>query len=268
MPVNVPIWLIGGTQESAVLAKRLLEEGFSIIVTVTTEAARSLYPSHEHLTIQVGRLSETTLSEFLYTYHIGGILDASHPFAVQISQLAIATAEAHRIPYLRFERTSVAPSDHRDSSVLTVPSVETLVSGSYLEPTTAGKQRVLLTLGYRMLPLFRPWQSHAQLFARILPSPIALSTALDTGFTPDRLIALRPPISPELERALWQQWRITTVVTKASGQAGGEAVKRAIAKELGVQLILLARPTVTYPAQTAIVEEAIAWSLSVKSISS
>ncbi|HEY9888120.1 MAG TPA: hypothetical protein V6D02_06945, partial [Candidatus Obscuribacterales bacterium] len=31
------------------------------------------------------------------------------------------------------------------------------------------------------------------------------------------------PISPELERALWQQWQLTQVITKASGHPGGEA---------------------------------------------
>ncbi|MGB3493663.1 MAG: cobalt-precorrin-6A reductase [Elainellaceae cyanobacterium] len=260
MMTKSPLWLIGGTQESVVLAERLLNEGCSLVVTVTTEAARSLYPHHDRLTLQVGSLSAATLPAFLQSHGIRAVLDASHPFAVQISQLAIATAQAHQIPYLRFERTALEHSQPQNSSVLTLSSVETLVSGSYLEPTTAGQQHVLLTLGYRMLPLFQPWQSRATLFARILPSPIALSTALDSGFTPDRLIALRPPISPELERSLWQQWRITTVVTKASGQAGGEDVKRAIAQELGVRLILLERPAVTYPAQTQDLEEAIAWS--------
>lgn len=265
MHVDSSIWLIGGTQESAILAERLLEEGCDLVVTVTTDSARSLYPTHDRLMIHVGSLSETTLPAFLYTYPIRAILDASHPFAVQISELAIATAKTHDLPYLRFERTVLEPVEPQ-ASILTLPSVEALVKGTYLEPNPVGKQRILLTLGYRTLPLFQPWQSKATLFARILPSPVALSTALETGFTPDRLIALRPPISPELERALWQQWQITTVVTKASGRAGGEAIKRAIAHELEVRLLLLARPSMDYPAKTEQVEEAIAWCLSVTSI--
>jgi precorrin-6A/cobalt-precorrin-6A reductase len=83
-------------------------------------------------------------------------------------------------------------------------------------------ERTLLTLGYRQLRPFAPWQSQACLFARILPSLPALDGALAAGFTPERLIALRPPISAELETALWQQWQITQVITKASGPAGGE----------------------------------------------
>jgi precorrin-6A/cobalt-precorrin-6A reductase len=171
--------------------------------------------------------------------------------------MAIAAAQSHHLPYLRFERPEV--SDHRDAQQphrqhLSVPSVEALVESDILTD-----QRVLLTLGYRFLHLLKPWQDKATLFARILPSKTALDAALDAGFTGDRLIALRPPISADLERALWQQWQLSMVVTKASGSVGGEDTKHQIAEELGVWLITIARPLVDYPAQTCSIEGAIAW---------
>ncbi|NJO43414.1 MAG: precorrin-6A reductase, partial [Cyanobacteria bacterium RU_5_0] len=118
-------------------------------------------------------------------------------------------------------------------------------------------QRVLLTIGYRPLESFRSWQEQSTLFARILPSVTALQAALTAGFTNDRLIALRPPISVELERALWQQWQISLVVTKASGTPGGEDIKRQVAVELGVKLIVIDRPSVAYPQQTSDIQIAI-----------
>ncbi|MEM9449339.1 MAG: precorrin-6A/cobalt-precorrin-6A reductase [Cyanobacteria bacterium P01_E01_bin.6] len=266
------IWLIGGTQESRILAQRLVSARIPTTVTMTTDAARSLYPESDLLTLAVDRLTPETLPEFLHRHAIGAILDASHPFAVQISELAIATAQAHDIPYLRFERPSTngasasdaAPSHAEESLAmqpnplepqprLVVPSIDGLLAGEML----IGR-RVLLTIGYRLLPLFQPWQEKATLFARILPSQTALAAALDAGFTGDRLIALRPPIQVDLERALWNQWSIETVVTKASGAPGGEDTKRQLAQELGIQLITIARPPVAYPAQTQDVDEAIA----------
>jgi precorrin-6A/cobalt-precorrin-6A reductase len=95
------------------------------------------------------------------------------------------------------------------------------------------------------------------LFARILPSITALEAALMAGFTPDRLIALRPPISLELERALWQQWQLSLVVTKASGKPGGEDVKRQLAAELSVKLAVIDRPILNYPQWTNDLEQAI-----------
>ncbi len=70
-------------------------------------------------------------------------------------------------------------------------------------------------------------------------------------------MAIRPPVSMALEKALWQQWQISVVVAKASGAAGGETVKRAIAAELGTQLILIDRPRLGYPKQTNLISEAV-----------
>ena len=50
-----------------------------------------------------------------------------------------------------------------------------------------------------------------------------------------------------METALWQQWRISLVVTKASGTAGGEDIKRQVAAKLGIPLIVIARPQIAYP---------------------
>lgn len=238
------IWLIGGTQESVRLAEAIAHFNLPCIVTVTTESARSLYPFTPTPQVWVGRLNEQGLEVFLRTYEISCILDASHPFAVEVSRMAIAAASTFQLPYLRYERLALEESSSPNEIVL--DSFETLLAGDYLK----GK-RVLLIVGYRPLERFRSWQAQATLFARILPSITALEAALAAGFTPDRLIALRPPISVDLERALWQQWQISIVVSKASGIAGGEDVKRQVAAELGVKWVAIARPPVSYPQQTS-----------------
>lgn len=260
------IWLIGGTQESAQLAAALSVAQLPCLVSVTTENARDLYRStqlaYPDCQIWVGRLNDRTIDAFLQHHQISTILDASHPFAVEISQLAIAAAQRHALPYLRYERPTISPPPEAtvcDPNADTFPcrqvdSLDTLLQSDILQG-----QRVLLTLGYRSLPAFQPWQSQATLFARILPSPIALETALAAGFTPDRLIALRPPLSLDLERALWQHWQISLVVTKASGAAGGETIKRQLAQALGITLVTIARPTIAYPQQTQDIEAAIAF---------
>ena len=242
MSMTRRVWLIGGTQESAALAIAIAQSSLPCVVTVTTESARLLYPVSPALRVWVGRLNAEQIGAFLQTHQICCILDASHPFAVEVSRLAIATATQYQIPYLRYERLELE-GDEQSETILN--SFETLLAGDYLRG-----QRVLLVVGYRPLEQFRSWQAHATLFARILPSVIALETALAADFTPDRLIALRPPVSVELERALWQQWEISMVVAKASGTTGGEDVKRQVAAELGVKRVAIARPFIPYPQQT------------------
>ncbi len=167
-------------------------------------------------------------------------MDASHPFAVEISRGAIAAAQALQIPYWRYERPTITRS--ATTLIDYVPDLNAVLTDGLL----AG-QRVLLILGYRWLNHFRPWQDRGTLFARILPSAPALNAALAAGFTPDRLLALRPPVSPELETALWQQWDITRVMIKASGRAGGETVKVRVAEALGIPLTIINRPAQNYP---------------------
>lgn len=235
------LWLIGGTSESAVLAQAIAAQKFFCTITVTTPEAVKLYPVSPYLRVQVGQLTETQIEAFIAQEQIIAIIDASHPYAIAVSQAVIQIAEQLQIPYLRYERAEVLPKNN----VIKLDSFEMLLSGNYL----AG-QRVLLTVGCKALSKFQQWQSQATLFARILPNLDSLKIALESGFNPDRLIAIRPPISAELETALWQQWNISLVVSKASGQAGGEDIKQLVSQQLGIPLILITRPKINYPQQT------------------
>ncbi|MDJ0556067.1 MAG: cobalt-precorrin-6A reductase [Microcoleaceae cyanobacterium MO_207.B10] len=259
---NGRIWLVGGTRESSTLAREMVQFQLPCTVTVTTQAAKSLYPVSPLLHIWAKSLDSQNLSDFLQQQKIIAILDVSHPYAVEISSLAIQVATEKQIPYLRYERPKfqivknekiLNTSNNLDKlSITLLDSFESLVTGDYLRG-----ERVMLTSGYKTLHLFQPWQNLSTLFARILPSPESVQIALNAGFTPDRLIAIRPPISASLEKALWQQWGISLVVTKASGLAGGEDIKRSLAAELGIKLVIIKRPEINYPHQTSDLFEAI-----------
>lgn len=258
------LWIIGGTSESRQLVQALCNQAtgtvvpeLCLVVTVTTESARSLYPTRAGVSVWVGKLTDRTINEFMGTHRVGAILDLSHPFAEQISRLAIATAERFGVPYLRYERQRVSPKGDWHDLRGRLGCLELPQLADVLTPALLCHERTLLTMGYRYLPHFAPWQSAGTLFARILPSQTALQVAYESGFTSDRIIALRPPISPALEAALWQQWQITQVVTKASGSAGGQGHKYAVAAQLGVRLIQISRPAIAYPKQTECFDTAL-----------
>ncbi|NEP57222.1 MAG: cobalt-precorrin-6A reductase [Symploca sp. SIO2G7] len=247
------LWLIGGTTESAALARAIASLELPCTVTVTTKAAEVLYPQTAKLRVLVGRLDAQQLWQFFQQQQIAAIVDASHPYAVEISQMVIRAAAQQQIPYLRFERRAAQPQAD-DSQVISLDSFDTLLAGNYLH-----QQRVLLTIGCKALPLFRCWQDKSTLFTRILPTAASLETAIAAGFNSDRIIALRPPVPAMLEKALWRHWDISLVVTKASGVAGGEDVKREVAAELGTPLVVITRPVVEYPQQTSDLTEALAF---------
>ncbi|MGD1943315.1 MAG: precorrin-6A reductase [Leptolyngbyaceae cyanobacterium] len=263
------LWLSGGTQESRQMVARLSALGTdtavvpgALLITVTTEAARSLYPPEWTDQVWVGQLAPPQADDFVRDYQIGAILDLSHPFAAQISRQAIALAQHHQLPYLRYERAVIESPlktwrDRRGRP----GRVELAQFADLWQADYLSQERTLLTIGSRLLPQFASWQTECDLFVRILPSPPALAAALVAGFAPDRILALRPPLSPALEKALWQQRQITQVVTKASGTAGGEDHKPAIAAELGVRLIQIARPQVDYPQQTDRLDTALQFAI-------
>ncbi|MDJ0690115.1 MAG: cobalt-precorrin-6A reductase [Xenococcaceae cyanobacterium MO_188.B32] len=244
---------MGGTTESVLIAKAIAHIGLDFIVTVASPTAKTLYRSE--CRVKVGRMDIETMAQFCLKEGIVAILDASHPYAVEVSQNSISTAEVHHIPYLRYERPFVQLSVNScQLSVIELNSFDALLQGNYL----SGK-RVLLTIGCQNLHLFKSFHQNSTLFARILPKPESLAMAIAAGFTSDKIIAIRPPLSKELERALWQQWQISLVVTKASGRAGGEDIKREVARELDVPLIVITRPQIIYPQQTDCLDEAIAF---------
>jgi precorrin-6A/cobalt-precorrin-6A reductase len=241
-------WIIGGTSESVIVAQAIAVNNFPCVVTVTTADAVKLYPVLPNLRIRVGQLNEFEIYQFIQQEKIVAIIDASHPYAIAISETVIKVAQSLHLPYLRYERVPLLPN----KNIIELENFETLLAGNYLT-----HQRVLLTIGYKILPKFKVWQAQSTLFARILPSVESLQVALESGFSSDRLIALRPPISMYLEKALWQQWNISLVVSKASGQAGGEDVKQKVSQALGIPLIVIARPKVDYPQQTSNLDEVL-----------
>ncbi len=242
------------------------------MVTVTTASAQGLYAADAR--VIVGQLSAVEMLEFVQKWRVRCVLDASHPFAAVVSRSAIALAKDCEIAYLRYERAAASASNQltaqalatQDLSAQDLTAQDDEIDVAYvdslddlIETDILQHQRVLFTVGYRHLAKLAPLRKTSVLFARVLPSVDAITEALSAGFSSKEIVALRPPVSLVVEAALWQQWDITCVVAKASGAAGGESVKRAIATQLGVKLVLIKRPQLTYPNQTNSVQRAVAF---------
>ena len=248
------VWLIGGTSDSVAIAQVLTVNEISYVVSVATQAARDIYRADTQ--VAVGYMNLDQMQSFCQQENIRQVVDASHPYATEVSRLAIAVSTKLDIAYLRYERSNYLAANFTksNSSIIELDSFKTLLSRNYLQG-----HRVLLTVGCKILPQFKSWQNRATLYARVLPKPESLTIAERAGFTSDRIIAIRPPLAIELETALWQQWQISLVVTKASGTAGGEDIKRQVAANLNIPLIVITRPQIDYPQQTTDLEKILAF---------
>ncbi|MEM6446287.1 MAG: cobalt-precorrin-6A reductase [Cyanobacteria bacterium P01_D01_bin.123] len=243
------IWLVGGTSESIAIASYLSAYGLNWLATVTTPRAAKQYaewPGRAEVVV----LTESTAIDWAQNHSLSAIVDASHPFATHISQVAIATARTLDIPYLRYERPRILLAPE----TILLPDFPVLLQEHHLD-----KRRVLLTTGVKSLTLFRNWHQRSQLWVRILPTERSRTAAIAAGFPPERLIAQQLPIERASEQELWRSLAIDTVVTKAAGVEGGLDVKQEVARDLGVKLIAIDRPAMTYPRQTSHVEGVLAF---------
>ncbi|MEM9771486.1 MAG: precorrin-6A reductase [Cyanobacteria bacterium P01_D01_bin.73] len=244
------VWLIGGTSDSRAVARLLSDRQIPWIATVVSPRAQRLYKNLPGK-IYAGPLTSETLPDWLEQHRITHIIDASHPFAVEVSTMAISTCR----PYLRYERPAVdlVPITAKHPNIIAVNSWEDLFAQA-LHPMRARQQpRILLTTGLKSLHRAIPLWHQAQWWARILPSSEAAAIAL--GFPRDRLLPQLPPKDIATEQGQWRALNIDTVLTKASGEAGKLPQKIAAAIAQQTRLLILRRPLMSYPQQVRSIEE-------------
>jgi len=217
------------------LAQALLAAGFEVRATVTREEAReSLFgPLAGVVRVEARGFTEESLTAFLAGGEADLVLDATHPFAVRITRIAHKVCRGLGVPYVRYERPDWEPP-------FGTRLVNSFAEAAEILPALG--TRVLLTIGAKQLKHFAALQERLHLMARILPSVLSLQQALAVGFTPDRLLCLRPPFSREFNRAILREYRIGVLVTKASGREGGVEEKVLAAADLGIEVVMIRRP--------------------------
>ncbi len=202
------ILLLSGTSEGPPLARALLTAGFEVRATVTrAEARETLFGALlRNVQVEARGFTEESMTAFLAQRQTDLVLDATHPFAVRITRLAHAVCLRLGVPYVRYERPDWEPpagtplvGSFAEAAEL-LPSLAPRTVGQAFQPDTSHRQagkpdlrpRVLLTIGAKQLKHFAALQSGLNLVARILPSVVSIQQALAAGFTPDRLLCLRP----------------------------------------------------------------------------
>ncbi|MDN5293757.1 MAG: precorrin-6A/cobalt-precorrin-6A reductase [Eubacteriales bacterium] len=230
------ILILAGTVDGKNIARRLVAEGFPVLTTAAREYGASLLRA-EGIPCRQGPLSEKELAALLREEEVAAVVDATHPYASEISRLAATVTAEQGIPLLRYRR----PSTSLPESPL-IHRAEGYEAAAHLA-CRLGK-RVFLTTGSKHLPLFAAVAARAgcQVVARILPDPVSLDQALAAGIAPENIIAARGPFSREFNRAMFREMQAEVVVTKDSGLAGGTEEKVAAALELGIPVVVVDRP--------------------------
>nr|WP_315238995.1 cobalt-precorrin-6A reductase [uncultured Albidiferax sp.] len=227
------ILVLGGTTEASRLAQALAQAGVDGLFSY---AGRTSAPIAQPLPTRVGGFGGVAgLQAFLQAERITQVVDATHPFAAQMSSHAVLACAAVGVPLLALER----PAWQAQSGDVWqhVPDIAAAVQALPAEPA-----RVFLAIGRQHLAPFLACAQHWYLLRLVDP-------VLDLPTERGLVLLDRGPFTLEGDRALLQAHGITHVVSKNSGGAGAQA-KLTAARERRLPVILVDRPFI--PARTVV----------------
>lgn len=220
--------IFGGTTEGRILAQRLTERGHQVTVSVATPlGAEEL--SGIPCTVWAGRMEAAEMERRIPDFAL--VIDATHPYAEVVSAQIRRACKQTGIPLRRVLR---APSQETDC--VRVESCRD--AAEYLRDRPGN---VLVTTGSKALRDYACLPPE-RLYPRVLPTHEALDICEEMGVPHRNILALQGPFTLEMNTAMLAQYRISYLVTKDGGKAGGFEEKRMAAQKTGAQLILVGRP--------------------------
>lgn len=235
------ILLLGGTGDSRELARYLTAKGIEIILTTVTEYGAQLAGETGVRHVISGALTPDKLRGLIKDQGIRAIVDATHPYAEEISRNAMALAKDTKLGYCRFERKAV--DFEENSLIFRVNSTEEAA----VKAAELG-DNIFLTIGSKGLAQFLqvPAIQGKRVVARVLPDKGIIEKCLSLGLTTRDIIAMQGPFTFELNQAMYKQTGAMVVVTKESGYTGGTDTKVDGALDLGIPVVLITRPRLDY----------------------
>jgi len=238
------VLLLGGSTEASALARALaLRDGYDVTVSY---AGRTRERVETPGRVRVGGFGGVEgLVRHLRDEHVDVVVDATHPFAAVMPHHVARACSMAGVPALRVRRPAWEPV--AGDQWHEVPDLDAAADAI----ARAAARRVFLTTGRQDLVPFAAL-SDVWFLVRAIepPDPMPLANAT--------VILDRGPFATESERALMCEHRIDIVVSKNSGGSAA-AGKLAAARELGLPVVMVARPAPSALPQVSTVADALAW---------
>lgn len=243
------ILILGGTTEASQLARHLAQHWYDPQAgrrAVFSYAGRTARPVAQPLPQRQGGFGGVAgLVDYLRREQVSHVIDATHPFAAQMSRNAVAACAQAGVALCALQRPAWQAAAQDDWTH--VPTLEAAVAGL---PEDAS--RVFLAIGKQNLDLFASAPQHHYLL-RLVDEPEA-----DLPLPSTTVIVARGPFEATGDEALMSQHSITHIVAKNAGGQGAEAKLHA-ARALGLPVIMVDRPQVPERMILGTVEAVMGW---------
>ena len=235
--------ILGGTGDANQLAAAFARKK---IDAVYSYAGRTQIPLGHALPTRIGGFGGVEgLADFLREADITHVIDATHPFAAEMSSHAVEACAATGVPLIALERSPWIRSD--GDNWIEVPDINAAVAALPEQRT-----RVFLAIGRQHLAPFavKPQHAYTLRFVDAPDGPLPLPGA--------EIVVSRGPFTLQGDRELMRVRGIQLLVARNSGGAGARA-KIDAAHVLGLPVIMIARPALPERPRAESVQEVLAW---------
>jgi len=230
------IGFILGTSEGRKILSLINKYTHEIAVTTATSYGGELLKEFNIKVLNTKPLNKEEMSNWIVINKIDVLVDASHPYAQEVTKTASECANDLKIQYVRYERQGILENitgediirvENYDEAIDIIKKID----GNILNTTGGNNVSKFLRLDFKY-----------RIIHRILPSPKVLANIVEVGISIKDIIALQGPISYELEKAFINQYDVKAILTKDSGIEGGVLEKLKAARECKIKLIVIERP--------------------------
>jgi precorrin-6A/cobalt-precorrin-6A reductase len=234
--------ILGGTADANLLADNVSRAGLNAVYSY---GGRTRAPANQPLPTRSGGFGGPTgLADYIRREGITHVIDATHPFAAEISRNAVAVCADTRTPLIALERAPWAKASGDrwidvvdiSSAVAALPEIRT---------------RVFLAIGRQHIAPFGARPQHAYTLRFVDPPDGKLPFDAD-------VIVSRGPFTLDDELETMQARGIEWIVARNSGGTGARA-KIDAARALGLPVIMLARPQLPERQRVESVTEVMQW---------
>ncbi|WFU59089.1 cobalt-precorrin-6A reductase [Bradyrhizobium pachyrhizi] len=235
--------ILGGTADANLLAAAIASAG---IDAVYSYGGRTRAPADQPLPVRSGGFGGVSgLADYLQREAITHVVDATHPFAAEMSRNAIAACAQSATPLLALER---APWD-KTSGDRWIEVTDVISAAAALPDSPA---RVFLAIGRQHIAPFGARPQHAYTLRFVDPPD-------ETPSLPNAdVIVSRGPFTLKGELAMMRARHIEWIVARNSGGTGARA-KIDAARALGLPVIMITRPLLPDRPRVESVSEVMQW---------
>lgn len=230
------IGLILGTSEGKTLLSLLNEFTEDIFISTATTYGGELLKDYKYKHLNTTQLDLEGIKKKIIEYHISILIDASHPYALEVTKNAIEACKQCNSTYFRYDRPSIVDKYIDSKNVVLVHDYEDLYNHlSQINGT------ILNTTGSRNIKKIIEFKLPNLIIHRVLPTLKVMEELYELEIKPESIVAIKGPISYELNMAFIREHKAKAIITKDSGVQGGTEEKINAAIDSDIKIFVLDR---------------------------